>query len=148
MIGVVHEYRRFIQSEIDARNWDSAELARRSGLHRQLIWKVLHDSRDHLGQMPKERTLEALARGFGIPIDRVRSAASRSLDGYSGEDGPVISDATRLSTDVLIEELRRRVRSDGTISVDNPEEFAHWGRAVRSTSSGDLPGMGGNQQSG
>jgi len=82
----VHEYRRFVQDELDARGWKPAELARQSGLRRQLVWKILHDNRPTLGQMPDESTIEGIARGFGIPVDRVRIAAARSLRGYE-DDG-------------------------------------------------------------
>ena len=57
---------RFIENELDARGWTSSDLVRRSGLHRQLIWKVLHDTRAHLGQMLDPETLEGIARGFGF----------------------------------------------------------------------------------
>ncbi|WP_155770045.1 helix-turn-helix domain-containing protein [Mycobacterium asiaticum] len=105
---MMHEYRRFIQAELDARGWKPADLVRRSKLRRQLIWKILHDDRDHLGQMPDDTTLEAIADGFGIPVDRVRTAAARSLVGYTDDGRPVATDLEAVPTDVLIEELRRR----------------------------------------
>jgi transcriptional regulator with XRE-family HTH domain len=67
---------------MDARGWRQADLARRSGLHRSLISKLLKDNRDHLGQMPDDSTIDGIARGFGIPADAVRQAAARSLVGY------------------------------------------------------------------
>ncbi len=54
----MHEYRRFVHAELDARGWTPADLVHRSGLSRQLVWKVLHDDRPTLGQMPDESTLE------------------------------------------------------------------------------------------
>jgi transcriptional regulator with XRE-family HTH domain len=106
--GVMHEYRLFIERELDARGWKMADLARRAGLHRQLIWKILHDDRDTLGNMPDDATLQGIARGFSIPVDRVRTAAARSLVGYIDDGRPLVTDVRDLSTDVLIEELRRR----------------------------------------
>lgn len=108
----MHEYRRFIQEQLDARGWKPAELARRAGVHRQLVWKILHDDREYLGQMPDESTLAALAHGFGIPVDTVRTAAARSLSGYSDDGGPIVPDVQDVPTDVLLEELRRRLQVD------------------------------------
>lgn len=104
----MHEYRRLVQAELDARGWKPAQLEQASGLSRQLIWGILHDKRAHLGQMPYDTTLEGLARGFGIPVERVRTAAARSLDGYQGDDSPLVADLTHVSIDVLLNEIRRR----------------------------------------
>lgn len=79
-------------------------------MRRQLIWKILHDTRDNLGQMPDEATMEGIARGFGIPVDRVRTAAARSLAGYTDDGRPVATDISAVPTDVLLSELRRRIR--------------------------------------
>ena len=105
----VHEYRRFVQAELDARGWTPADLVHRSGLSRQLVWKILHDDRPTLGQMPDESTLEGIARGFGISVERVRVAAARSLRGYEDDDTPIVTDLREVSTDALLHEIRRRV---------------------------------------
>ena len=83
----MHEYRRFLQTELDKRGWTAGALARRAGMHRQTISKILKDDRQHLGQMPDNSTLEGIARGFGISAERVRLAAARSLVGYTEEHG-------------------------------------------------------------
>lgn len=103
----MHEYNRLIQQGLDERGWKQADLARRGGLHRSLISKILKDDRDHLGQMPDDATMEGIARGFGIPVERVREAAARSLVGYidSGGGDPLDS----YSTDYLLDVIRRRM---------------------------------------
>lgn len=106
----MHEYRRFIQQQLDERGWKPAELARRGGLNRQLISKILNDDREHLGQMPDESTMVGIARGFQISPQQVRTAAARSLTGYSDDGHAIATDVRSLPTDVLIEELRRRTR--------------------------------------
>lgn len=106
---MLHEYRRFIQTELDARGWRQAELVRRSGLSRQLISGILKDDRDHLGQMPDASTLEGIAQGLGVPEERVRTAAARSLVGYEDDGTPLVVDLEDVSTDALVEELRRRI---------------------------------------
>nr|WP_046285135.1 helix-turn-helix transcriptional regulator [Mycobacterium sp. UM_NZ2] len=78
----MHEYRRFVQTELDNRGWTAGGLARKAGMHRQTISKILKDEREHLGQMPDDSTLEGIAKGFGIPVEPVRLAAARSLAGY------------------------------------------------------------------
>ena len=105
----MHEFQRFIQSELDARGWRQADLVRRSGLSRQLISGILRDTRDHLGQMPDASTIQGLADGFGVPADRVRTAAARSLVGYV-DDGSALTPAlSEVSTDALLNEIRRRL---------------------------------------
>jgi len=80
----MHDFKRLIRQGLDERGWRQADLARRGGLHRSLISKILNDEREHLGQMPDDATMEGIARGFGIPVERVREAAARSLVGYVG----------------------------------------------------------------
>ena len=54
----MHPYRKFIHSEMDARGWKPADLARRSGLSRQTLSKILNDDRARLGQMPDDSTID------------------------------------------------------------------------------------------
>lgn len=105
----MHDYRRFVQDELDARGWNPANLVRKSGLRRQLVWKILHDDRPHLGQMPDESTMQALADGFGISVEHVRTAAARSLRGYRDDGAPLGADLSEVSVDVLLTEIRRRL---------------------------------------
>ncbi|MEU6582849.1 helix-turn-helix transcriptional regulator [Nocardia sp. NPDC046763] len=106
----MHEYRRFVQAELDARGWKQADLARKSGLSRQLISNILRDNRPNLGQMPEEATLEGIAQGFGIPVDVVRTAASRALTGFIDEGQPLRIDLGEVSTDALLAEIHRRIK--------------------------------------
>lgn len=119
----MHAYRAFIQSELDARGWTQADLVRHSGLRRQPLWNILNDDRDAISQMPEDKTLQAIADGFGIPVERVRSAAQRSLRGYTTtDDAPQgIDEMVRsIPTDVLFAELRRR-----TLIIER-EESQRW----------------------
>lgn len=145
---MAHEYRRFIQAELDARGWEPADLVRRSGLRRQLVWKILHDEREHLGQMPDASTLEGIARGFSIPVDRVRTAAARSLAGYVDDGRPVVTDVRELTTEVLLEELRRR--TTGSVSGERAGRVRHEPENIATPPSWRLPanepGVFGNQQ--
>lgn len=107
----MHEYRRFIQSELDTRGWRQSDIARASGLSRQLVSTILKDRRDHLGQMPDAATMQGLADGLRIPVERVRTAAARSLVGYVDDGQPLTPALQDASLDALLNEIRRRVES-------------------------------------
>lgn len=107
----MHEYRRFIQEHLDSRGWKQADLMRASGLSRQLINTILRDDRDHLGQMPDASTLEGIAKGFDVPLDRVRTAAARSLAGYTDDGSALTLDLQDVHIDALLNEIRRRVNA-------------------------------------
>ncbi|TDH48715.1 XRE family transcriptional regulator [Mycobacterium eburneum] len=131
----MHEYRRFIQQQLDDRGWRRADLAHKSGLSRQLISQILTDKREHLGQMPDDRTMERLAKGFGVPVEIVRTAAARSLVGYQDDGVSLTVPLQGVSTDALLNEIRRRIddaesraaasaatESDAPAEVDEVEE--------------------------
>lgn len=107
----MHEYRRFVQQQLDDRGWSPADLVRRSGLSRQLISKILNDDRHHLGQMPDDSTLEGLAQGFGVPAEVVRTAAARSLVGYTDDGSALTIQLRDVSTEALLNEIRRRIEN-------------------------------------
>ncbi|MBF6340670.1 helix-turn-helix transcriptional regulator [Nocardia abscessus] len=104
----MHEFRRFIQNELDARGWKQADLVRASGLSRSHVSKLLRDHREHLGQMPDDSTIAALAKGFGLPMEVIQTAASRALAGYSDNDAPLQIDLRTVSTEALLREVERR----------------------------------------
>ena len=105
----MHEYRRLIQSEMDARGWTVSELARRAGMHRQTINKIVRDDRTHIGQMPDDTTIERIAGALGIPAYRLSQAAARSL---IGETDDIDDSLDGYSTEFLLDVIRRRVTSE------------------------------------
>lgn len=111
----MHEYRRFIQAELDQRGWKPADLEHRSGLSRQAIWKILHDEREMLGRMPDQKTMDKIALGFGIPVELVKTAAARSLARYEDDGTPLVVDLTKVSIEALLNEVRRR--------ADRPQDW-------------------------
>lgn len=140
----MHDYRRFVQQELDARGWEPADLVKRSGLSRQLVWKILSDKRSHLGQMPDDTTMQAIADGFGVSVERVQTAAARSLRGYSDDGAPLSTDLTTVPIDALLHEVRRRVLApesgalgvDGQATAGDSEPDALINRWGRSSGSG------------
>ena len=105
----MHEYRRFVQEHLDANGWRAADLVRKSGLSKQVVSYILRDDREHLGQMPDPATIEKLARGFGVPPETVRTAAARSLVDYSDDGTALTITLSEVSTDALLNEIRRRI---------------------------------------
>lgn len=114
----MHEYRRFIQQQVDTRGWKQADLVRSSGLRRQLVSSILSDSREHLGQMPDDSTLEGLAKAFGVPVEVVRIAAARSLVGYIDDGSDLTIQLQDVSTDALLNEVRRRINERQAATTD------------------------------
>lgn len=105
----MHEYRRFIHEHLDSRGWKQADLVRKSGLSRQLVNSILKDTRDYLGQMPDESTLEGIAKGFSVPVELVRTAAARSLAGYTDDGSALTLTLQDVHIDALLNEIRRRI---------------------------------------
>lgn len=105
----MHEYKRFIQEQMDQRGWRQADLVRASGLSRANVSRILKDDRPRLGQMPDESTLVALARAFAVSVETVRTAAARALRGYVDDGAALSADLSSVSIDALLEEVRRRV---------------------------------------
>lgn len=104
----MHAYRLYVQTQMDERGWDRPELARRSGLSRQQVHRILTDDRDRLPERPDSTTVAALAKAFGGNSERVLWIVIAQAMGL-----PVleqrIGDAALLSDDELIRELQRRL---------------------------------------
>lgn len=62
--------------------------------------------------MPEDSTIAGLARGFDLPEDVVRRAASRALAGFTDNGEPLQVDLTSMSDAALVAELRRRLAAD------------------------------------
>lgn len=107
----MHPYQQFIQDQLDARGWRQSDLARRSGLSRQLISQTLSDTRPHLGRMPDSGTIEKLATGFEVSIETVRTAAARSLVDYSDDGTPLTIGLEQIPTEALLAEIGRRIEA-------------------------------------
>lgn len=143
----MHEFKRFIQQQLDARGWKQADLVRKSGLSKQHVSNMLRDTREHLGQMPDEKTIRALADGFQLPAEVVRTAASRALAGYSDEGQPLHVDIHQVPLDTLLNEIRRRFEEIGDSHGSSTEEVPEPRTQARgpehgSSTGGDRSGPG------
>jgi transcriptional regulator with XRE-family HTH domain len=63
-------FSKWLQAELDKRQWSQAELARASGLSRAVINKLLNAK-----TFPAPVTLEGLARALKIPVETAYRAA-------------------------------------------------------------------------
>ncbi|WP_206474732.1 helix-turn-helix transcriptional regulator [Dietzia sp. KRD202] len=108
----MHEYKRFVQEQMDARGWRQADLVRASGLSRALVSRILRDDRPRLGQMPDESTMAGLAKAFHVSTETVRTAAARALRGYADDGEALTTDLSAVSIDALLMEIRRRVQGN------------------------------------
>jgi hypothetical protein len=82
---------QLIQKRMDELGIDSySELGRRAGLPRSTVWAL--GTTEHRTTLPKDLTLEAVARALGVTVDELRSAAYDALGGVdtTQEDGSVV----------------------------------------------------------
>lgn len=77
----MHALRRFIQERMDALGWQNVDLSRHSGLSIQLVGQLLNDDRERLPSIPKDPTLNGLARAFGVSRSTVMVAVFEAM-GY------------------------------------------------------------------
>ena len=117
----MHEYKRFVQEQMDARGWRQADLVRASGLSRALVSRILRDDRPRLGQMPEETTMAGLAKAFQTSTETVRTAAARALRGYADDGEALTTDLSTVSIDALLMEIRRRVQGNANPSAQDPQ---------------------------
>ncbi|MDV6267027.1 helix-turn-helix domain-containing protein [Rhodococcus globerulus] len=118
----MNEFSSFIQEQLDIRGWKPSELATRSGLSRQHISKLLNDKRDHLGQMPEQKTMEGLTRAFeGVSMETVRDVAARALGTVADDRRQTALDLQHVSIDALLTEIKRRVQENEDTSTQGTQ---------------------------
>ena len=61
------DFLEWLNAELNQRNWNQSELARKSGLTRQAISHILSGR----SRTPDNKSLEAIARALNIPNDEV-----------------------------------------------------------------------------
>lgn len=108
----MHDLQRFIQEQLDTRGWRQADLVQRSGLSRAHVSKLLKDQGDLLKQLPDRETLDGIARGLGVRVELVLSAAVSAL-GVPPATLPLMLPSTEsLTNDQLLAELARRLNEE------------------------------------
>src|SRR5690625_1832768 len=103
----MNEYKRFVQNELDRRNWKPADVTNNGGPSRQVMSNILNDDRDMLVQRPKQETIEALSRAFGIRVEVILGHVAKAMG------LPVNVEALSLdeiSDDDLLDQVRKRMQ--------------------------------------
>lgn len=77
---MTHALTRFIRGEMDERGWRNVDLEKKSTLSKQLVSKLVNDSRDRLSRLPDRATIEGLAKAFSVPPTSVLAKAVEALD--------------------------------------------------------------------
>lgn len=108
----MHALRKFVQDQMDARNWRAVDLVTRSGINKQVISGILTDDRDTVDRMPTEKTIAGLCKAFRIDRDVLLAVIGEAM-GIPVSRPTVVYDASRVPSDELILELARRLREVG-----------------------------------
>jgi transcriptional regulator with XRE-family HTH domain len=124
----MHELRRFITDQMDARGWTQADLSRASGLSKQLVSTLYLDDRDRLDAMPSRDTLAALARAFHVAVESISLIAARAY-GIPVDAPAVVPTLEGFPSSELAAELQRRL----TQAEQEPAKPARHLRAAANT---------------
>lgn len=104
----MHEYRRFVEREMNARGWNSSDVARAGDLNRQVVHSIIKDTRERIPQVPDDRTVTGLAKAFSVSVEVVLAHVALAM-------GLPVSieraDVSAVSDDELIHEIARRLKA-------------------------------------
>lgn len=131
----MHAYRKLVEQEMTAKGWGQSDLAKRAGLDRQVVHRIVKDERDRLKDPPHASTVEGLANAFDLPDTAVWSAVAEAMGLPRTAAPSIIHEVTGVSNEELIKELARRmdlevtVRSSGT----TPSKEARKGKKMPAT---------------
>lgn len=114
----MHEFRRYVQEQMDARNWTQSDVANAGGFDRQVVYSIVHDTRDVLPSKPKAATVNGLAKAFGVSRETVLAHVAIAM-GLPTELKR--ADVTDVSDDELIRELSRRLKGAGSAGRDTTD---------------------------
>jgi transcriptional regulator with XRE-family HTH domain len=108
--AAVHALTRFIRDRMDQPPvMSQADLAKASGLSKQVISNLCADDREQLDRLPSERTINGLAAALaGGNVDVLLTVIGEAMG--LPMNRVVTADATALSNDELLAEIARRLR--------------------------------------
>lgn len=107
----MNKLRRFIESELDARHWDAAELTRRSKLSRQVVHGLLNDRRRTLKMQPRDATVRGLSKAFGMDEKHIRLVALQAMEVIPDDlDLVIVHELRQADNAALLSELAERLR--------------------------------------
>ena len=91
-----------------ARQWQAADLARASGVSKQVLSSILGDARERITQRPSDATVNGLARAFNLHPDVVLLAVGEAM-GIPVSRPVIVNDAAGLSDEDLVRALSTRL---------------------------------------
>ena len=104
----MHALQRLLRDGLARRGWNQADLARESGLSKQVVSKLLRDDRAPVARVLRDKTVDGLARALQVDAGVVRAAIAEEM-GLPGGEVQVVYDARGVADDDLIRELARRL---------------------------------------
>lgn len=113
----MHEYSRYVKSEMDKRKWNQNDLAKKAGLTRQVVSAIVTDNRERLTNIPSDKTMDGLAKAFGVDPAVIRANVALAMGLPVEVKRASTSD---ISDSELIMELSRRLekaRNDSSPST-------------------------------
>lgn len=113
----MHALRWFVQQSMAARGWTQSDLARESGITKQVVSGLLTDSRDKLDRLPQDKTVDGLAAAFGVDRSVVLHAIGAAM-GLPVSAQVVVYDASKVSDEDLLRALADRLAGAGGPQVD------------------------------
>jgi transcriptional regulator with XRE-family HTH domain len=109
----MHPFRAYIEDQLGRNQWTQADLARQSGLSKQVVSRLLTDEREQLARLPSQETLTGLARAFRVPLSVVVLKAAQACGVPVDVTEVAVPAAEELTTDQLLAEVRRRIEGGG-----------------------------------
>jgi len=106
----MHALQRLLRDGLERRGWNQSDLARESGLSKQVVSKLLREGRAPIARLLRDTTVEGLARALQVHVGVVRAAIAEEM-GLPGGEVQVVYDARGVADDELIRELTRRLRA-------------------------------------
>ena len=77
---------RLIRQRLHERGWSYGEVARRGALPRSTVYTLA--TTRNLARPPRPATIDALAKGLGVPVSAVRAAAAASTGLHYYDEAP------------------------------------------------------------
>lgn len=77
---------RLIRQRLHERGWSYGEVARRGALPRSTVYTLA--TTRNLARPPRSATIDALAKGLGMPVSAVRAAAAASTGLHYYDEAP------------------------------------------------------------
>lgn len=109
---MVHALADFVQERARDKGWGPTDLARESGLSKQLCSNWLNDGRDRMSRLPLASTIDGFVKAFRVPKEFLLGKAIESLDlGYSA--GDFVNSVTTASDRELLDEIEDRLTKRG-----------------------------------